>query len=284
MNESQRRFRREAFRRTLRKYLREIGMDEQAIDLSEFDLDAYSSVMDLLIDVAQNKNHPYSYVCERILKVVKKYEDYGIHDEALFQEAPEEAPQDGTDLEGRIRELEEDIGEITRRISMLHDELQNAINNFNSAREESLLEGLELIRRKLKEYEESIKSLEKSVRDNEQFVVQIWQKAGGPQPLRQPPRAEGPRRAGPNRHGGGKTRFFLSLIVSTILSFMVMDVLAKDFSWSPIETIAYGALFVMTTMGLVLIEGLWTSTLSRTAQGFAAGYIYSEYMNPHKNT
>jgi len=284
LTESQREFKREAFKRALRKYLREIGMDEQAFDLAEFDLDAYSSVMDLLIDVAHNKNHPYSYVCERILNVVKKYEDYGISDEALYQEPPEEAPQDGTDLEKRVRDLEEDIRDLRFRISLLNDELQNVTNNFNSAKEDNLQERLERISELIRRYEENIKRIEKSVKDNEQFVVQIWQKARAPQPLR----ADGARRVGPNRvenrHGGGKTRLLLGLITSTILSVMVMDILANDFSWSPLETIAYGALFVLTTIALMALEGLWTSTLSRTAQGFVAGYIYSEYTNFNRKT
>jgi len=288
LTESQREFKREVFKKTLRKYLREVGLDEQAFDLAEFDLDAYSSVMDLLIDVAHNKNHPYSYVCERILNVVKKYEDYGINDEALYLPPEEEAPQDGTDLEKRVRDLEEDIRDLRWRISLLNDELQNVTNNFNSAREDNLQERLERISELIRRYEENIKRIEKSVKDNEQFVVQIWQKARAPQPLNSDGpttinRRVGPK-GGPTRSGGGKTRLLLGLITSTILSVMVMDILANDFSWSPLETIAYGALFVLTTIALMALEGLWTSTLSRTAQGFVAGYIYSEYTNFNRKT
>jgi hypothetical protein len=211
-----------------------------------------------------------------------------------------------------VKQLEDSIVDLDFRLSRRIEELEKLISGMNGQgpRPEAMPHDLGPLKAELatiKTYVEGLRAahkevvdrmaeVERAAKENTEFVASLWSRAvnntraaahgaGAPAP-RAPPRRttaqKGPRR------GGGLVRLILGGSIAIIFNTIAMPMLAYSNGWTDAQTFFYSMFTTMAVIGLMLLEGLWVNTVftgpRASAKGFIAGYVYSQGVNPYKNT
>jgi len=211
-----------------------------------------------------------------------------------------------------LKQLEDSIADVDYRLSMRIEELKKMINMLNGqgprtvivphdlgplkTELETLRTYVEGLRLAHKEVVDRMAEVERAAKENTEFVASLWSRAvnstraaahdvGAPAP-RAPPQKTTAQK-GP-RKGGGLVRLILGGTIAVIFNTIAMPMLAYSNGWSDVQTFFYSMFTTMAVIGLMLLEGLWVNTVfdrsKASAKGFVAGYVYSQGVNPYKNT
>jgi hypothetical protein len=304
--ENRMRFKRQVFEKAIKKALSMAGVDPETIDMHLFDLRAHETAMDVLKEVAHDRNHPYHMAANRALKIIMKNEEYGAVCPELYEKLVEEHEKEGD----RITPLEEALADLDFRLTKRIEEVEKMINTLNGQGPQTVtmphdLGPLKTELETLKTYVDGLRAthqmiidrmaeVERAARENSEFVSRIWTHAvngaGAPHtfqvgntaraPTRQTTAQRGPRK------GGGAIRLILGGAIAVIFNVIAMPLLAYSNGWTDAQTFIYSMLTTMALIGLMILEGLWVNTVfsgpRKSARGFIAGYVYSQGVNPYK--
>jgi hypothetical protein len=221
------------------------------------------------------------------------------HTEAVAHEEP-------------LKQLEDAIVDVDFRLSKRIEELEKIISSMNGrgpqtevmphdlgplkAELATLRTYVEGLRAAHKEVVDRMAEVERAAKANAEFVASVWTRAvnGAGAPAQTPKtssaRAPSPKTSSaraPMRHGGA-IRLLLGSVIAVVFNAIAMPMLAYSNSWSDATTFMASMLTTMALIGLMVLEGLWVNTVfdrsKASAKGFIAGYIYSQGVNPYKNT
>jgi hypothetical protein len=304
--ENRMQFKQKVFEKAIKKALSIAGVDPETIDIQLFDMRAHETAIDVLKEVAHDKNHPYYMAANKALKIITKSEDYGSICPELYEKLVEEHEEE----DDRIKPLEDAITDLDYRLSARLDEIEKMLNTINHEGSRPVtvphdLGPLKTELETLKTYVEGLRAthqmiidrmaeVERAARENAEFVSRIWTHAvngiGTPHTFQAGNTARAPTRQttaqrGP-RKGGGTIRLLLGSVIAVVFNTIAMPMLAYSNGWTDAQTFFYSMFTTMAVIGLMLLEGLWVNTVFEkskpAAKGFIAGYVYSQHINPYK--
>jgi hypothetical protein len=245
----------------------------------------------------------------------KEYPQFSWDDEAVDEDTFNqmlEAHTEAVEHADPLKQLEDVVSDVDFRLTKRIEELEKIVSTLSGQGPQTVIMPHDLGPLKaelttLKTYVEGLRAahteiinrmadVERAAKANAEFVASVWTRAvnGAGAPAQTPKtssaRTHSPKTSSaraPVRYGGA-IRLLLGSVIAIVFNAIAMPMLAYSNGWSDAQTFTFSMLTTMALIGLMILEGLWVNTVfsgpRKSARGFVAGYVYSQGVNPYKNT